>query len=80
MTPANEATAPLDTEALLELRTIVICSGVEALWVYRDPTVIRKGLIDPLVKAGYIVACDEPGQEWTRFCYRPTDAGREAAR
>ena len=65
--------------ALFELRHIVIASGADALWVYRDPRVIGRKLLVSLVDAGYIVACDD-GQEWTRDCYRPTDAGREAAR
>ena len=66
--------------ALFELRHIVIASGTEARWVYRDPRVIGRKLLVSLQDAGYIVACDEPGQEWTRDCYRPTAAGMEAAR
>ena len=74
-------TAPtLDTAALFELRHIVMASGTEALWVYRDPRVIGRKLLTALQDAGYIVACDEPGQEWTRDCYRPTAAGMAAAR
>lgn len=65
--------------ALFELRHIVIASGAEALWVYRDPRVIGRKLLVSLVDAGYIVACDD-GQEWTAWCFKPTDAGREAAR
>ena len=65
--------------ALFELRHIVMASGTEALWVYRDPRVIGRKLLVSLQDAGYIVACDD-GQEWTRDCYRPTAAGMEAAR
>ena len=69
----------LTQSALFELRHIVIASGADALWVYRDPRVIGRKLLVSLVDAGLVVACDD-GQEWTRDCYRPTDAGREAAR
>ena len=72
-------TPTLTQSALFELRHIVIASGVEALWVYRDPRVIGRKLLVSLVDAGYIVACDD-GQEWTAWCFKPTDAGREAAR
>ena len=64
--------------ALFELRHIVIASGTEALWVYRDPRVIGRKLLVSLQDAGYIVACDD-GQEWTRDCYRATEAGRAIA-
>ena len=68
-------TAPtLDTAALFELRHIVMASGTEALWVYRDPRVIGRKLLTALQDAGYIVASREDGY------YRPTAAGMEAAR
>lgn len=65
--------------ALFELRHIVIASGAEALWVYRDPRVIGRKLLVSLVDAGLVETCDD-GQEWTAWCFKPTDAGREAAR
>ena len=73
-------TAPLDQPALFELRHIVSASGADALWVYRDPRVIGRKLLVSLVDAGLVETCDEPGQEWTAWCFKPTDAGREAAR
>ena len=60
--------------ALFELRHIVMASGTEALWVYRDPRVIGRKLLTALQDAGYIVASHEDGY------YRPTAAGMEAAR
>ena len=71
--------ATLSQQALFELRTIVTLSTPDARWVHREPRVIGRKLLVSLVDAGLVVTCDD-GQEWTRDCYRPTDAGREAAR
>lgn len=76
--PATEGMpTTLPQDALFELRTIVTLSTPDARWVHREPGVIGKRLLKSLQDAGYIV---EHHAEWAAGFYRPTDAGREAAR
>ena len=62
--------------ALFELRHIVMASGTEALWVYRDPRVIGRKLLTGLVDAGLI---ERAGDDWSKDCFRATEAGRAIA-